>query len=618
MEDVSSLQFSVEDEDDDHSVNDMVHDEADVKLLYSFPKSKTATGVCTHRMKYRNLDIEAIQKKIQEEAQELSTLLNLDYGNCILLLMYYFWNKDKLLDEYMNCKSQKEFLEEKGLFSGKLPTNLDSLITKETNENTFCGICYCTPTPEEPMSFFSLYGCHHKFCTECYVKYVDLKNAESALFIECPFSAPTCHQKMGISELKVLSDYNREMMISLDNENRKLNNGVIEKLLSEEEVVKMYHLSSGDESEFGSDEDLDNLDIQESSGEKDENVKLNELIYDFQAILKKREKEESEAKYNKTILSKYWYNIANNYCLTHSKKYKHCPVPDCSSVVEHLGFDSNEISNIKEHSELLLIPIVRCGVNHQFCFACNESSHAPCPCQLVAKWNEKSKDESETLKWIQVNTKDCPKCNTFIEKNGGCNHMTCRKCGFEFCWICLGDWTRHSNNYNCSYYVPKDCDKKDSVRLNLERYMFHQNLFNTQRISYEKDCEILQKVENQIKEIEISLGISWIETMFYKDCLFSLLECRETLKWSYAFLFYIPTCRGKHLVETAQWQLSNEVEKLSKLFSDVPISCIISKKNTFIKTKSTMLQMQEKFLETCIDIFADKNTFVALKSRLGL
>lgn len=34
---------------------------------------------------------------------------------------------------------------------------------------------------------------------------------------------------------------------------------------------------------------------------------------------------------------------------------------------------------------------------------------------------KKCADDSETSNWISANTKECPKCHSTIEKNGGCN-----------------------------------------------------------------------------------------------------------------------------------------------------------------------------------------------------
>ncbi len=46
--------------------------------------------------------------------------------------------------------------------------------------------------------------------------------------------------------------------------------------------------------------------------------------------------------------------------------------------------------------------------------------------------------------WNAPSTDACPNCHEIIQKNGGCNHMTCYRnaggCGYEFCWIDLQPW----------------------------------------------------------------------------------------------------------------------------------------------------------------------------------
>ncbi|KAG9307459.1 hypothetical protein G9A89_017289 [Geosiphon pyriformis] len=78
---------------------------------------------------------------------------------------------------------------------------------------------------------------------------------------------------------------------------------------------------------------------------------------------------------------------------------------------------------------------------------------------------EERRGEQASNELIQLNTKTCPKCKSKIEKDGGCEHMTCRApgCGYEFCWQCLADYNTirrlgndqhtvdckfHSNNLN--------------------------------------------------------------------------------------------------------------------------------------------------------------------------
>ncbi len=53
--------------------------------------------------------------------------------------------------------------------------------------------------------------------------------------------------------------------------------------------------------------------------------------------------------------------------------------------------------------------------------------------------------------WIDLNCKRCPGCSSPVEKNGGCNHMCCRKCGAHFCWTCLAQFETANAVYNHMY-----------------------------------------------------------------------------------------------------------------------------------------------------------------------
>ena len=55
----------------------------------------------------------------------------------------------------------------------------------------------------------------------------------------------------------------------------------------------------------------------------------------------------------------------------------------------------------------------------------------------LGKWVEENKD----------NVSFCPLCRTRIEKNKGCNHMTCGFCKYEFCWACGASATNEENHF---------------------------------------------------------------------------------------------------------------------------------------------------------------------------
>ena len=107
---------------------------------------------------------------------------------------------------------------------------------------------------------------------------------------------------------------------------------------------------------------------------------------------------------------------------------------------------------------------------------------------MFSKWELKNNSESENINWIIANTKSCPnkKCGRPIEKNQGCNHMTCKLCGHDFCWLCKGNWKDHNTStggyYKCNKFNDEEGQQEDKkvedIKFELQRYMFYFERYN--------------------------------------------------------------------------------------------------------------------------------------------
>eukprot|EP00037_Helgoeca_nana_P038182 m.19263 g.19263 ORF g.19263 m.19263 type:complete len:245 (+) comp9907_c0_seq1:242-976(+) len=116
-------------------------------------------------------------------------------------------------------------------------------------------------------------------------------------------------------------------------------------------------------------------------------------------------------------------------------------------------------------------PIVTCySCKARSCFVHDSPWHDGYTC---ADFDALEVGETEaTLFYYQANTKPCPECAQPIQKNDGCDHMTCRKplgCSHEFCWRCLADYEtilREGNHYHkttCTYYAAFDGENVDGL-----------------------------------------------------------------------------------------------------------------------------------------------------------
>lgn len=157
---------------------------------------------------------------------------------------------------------------------------------------------------------------------------------------------------------------------------------------------------------------------------------------------------------------KYQQFTFQDYVKTHPE-LRFCPGPNCPVVIR-----GKELKAKK--AQCTYCKIV-------FCFKCGMEYHAPTDCHVIKKWLTKCADDSETANYISAHTKDCPKCHICIEKNGGCNHMQCYTCKYDFCWMCLGDWKSHgSEYYECSRYRENPNIAHESVHAQVRR---RENVF---------------------------------------------------------------------------------------------------------------------------------------------
>jgi len=235
------------------------------------------------------------------------------------------------------------------------------------------------------------------------------------------------------------------------------------------------------------------------------------------------------------------------------KDYKYCP-SDCGKIV-------NKISDNLEN--------IDCVCGHSYCFKCNEENHSPSNCKMNKSWMEKHHSESENINWILINTKQCPNCHKNIEKNQGCNHMTCQKnsggCGHEFCWICLQSWSSHQNYYNCNKLKDntqksEEEIKRERAKLDHDKYMHYieryDNHDKAKKFAISSKEKLKQKIDEKTNQILLE------DLQFLIKAIDIVIKCRRVLKNSYCLGYY---CKSKELYEFIQEKIEQQTELLSEL-----------------------------------------------------
>lgn len=254
-----------------------------------------------------------------------------------------------------------------------------------------------------------------------------------------------------------------------------------------------------------------------------------------------------------SLREKYQVFLFSDYVKSHPQ-LRFCPGPNCDLIIFAKDYQSKRVI------------CKQCKIT--FCFKCGSDYHAPTDCETIKKWLTKCADDSETANYISAHTKDCPKCNICIEKNGGCNHMQCYGCKYDFCWMCLGDWNSHgSEYYECSRYKENPNIANESAhaqaREALKKYLFYFERWENHARSLRLEEHTLQKIKDRINKKVMANEGTWIDWQYLRNAAALLAKCRYTLQYTYPYAYYMESGPRKELFEYQQAQLEAEIENLS-------------------------------------------------------
>jgi ariadne-1 len=131
-------------------------------------------------------------------------------------------------------------------------------------------------------------------------------------------------------------------------------------------------------------------------------------------------------------------------------------------------------------------------------------------------------------------------------------------------------------------------------------------LFNIHEISIKQDTARCLVVEETVREMQETSGISWIEAQFLVDSANTLLAARRVLEWSNAVAFYCDSNSFFSLFENVQASLSSAVEALSKLFEIEDPSEIVQSKLQFLNRQRFLSDRQYAMIGCVEDAISNK------------
>lgn len=222
-------------------------------------------------------------------------------------------------------------------------------------------------------------------------------------------------------------------------------------------------------------------------------------------------------------------------------------------------------------------------------------------------------EDAANCLWLLTNSKPCANCKSPIQKNEGCNHMQCAKCKYDFCWICLEEWKKHSSStggyYRCTRYeviqhveeqskeMTVEAEKKHKRFQELDRFMHYYTRFKNHEHSYQLEQRLLKTAKEKMEQLSRALKETeggCPDTTFIEDAVHVLLKTRRILKCSYPYGFFLePKSTKKEIFELMQTDLEMVTEDLAQ---KVNRPYLRTPRHKIIKAACLVQQKRQEFL----------------------
>ncbi|MEQ2275251.1 Ankyrin repeat and IBR domain-containing protein 1 [Xenotaenia resolanae] len=158
------------------------------------------------------------------------------------------------------------------------------------------------------------------------------------------------------------------------------------------------------------------------------------------------------------------------------------------------------------------------------------------------------------------------------------------QCKYDFCWICLEEWKKHSSStggyYRCTRYeviqqveeqskeMTEEAEKKHKSFQELDRFMHYYTRFKNHEHSYQLEQRLLKTAKEKMEQLSRALSRREggpPDTTFIEDAVLELLKTRRILKCSYPYGFFLePKSTKKEIYELMQTDLEMVTEDLAQ------------------------------------------------------